>query len=233
MRFSFFLIFFLFIFKFNNLYGMNLGYVNYLSEISYNSLNSNANNLGWIANIKIDNTPSTYRRNDSEIIFEHKDKAKSIYDSSVIYDINRFYDPKKANIQLGYSFITEKPGRIFSLGYDNGLKTKKLKISKSYFAGYVETFKFDKNDYLTFNSGIWIGGTIKEEPCIDSYDREYWCQNFLAWSDYEPTYERDNFYRINVNYKKKLNIFKKKKYTSSKDIEFIKEKLIKIVGHKF
>lgn len=232
MRFSFFLIFFLFIFKFNNLYGMNLGYVNYLSEISYNSLNINANNLSWIANIKIDNTPSTYRRNDSEIIFKHKDKAKSIYDSSVIYDINRFYDPKKTNIQLGYSFITEKPGRIFSLGYDNGLKTKKLKISKSYFVGYVETFNFKKNNYLTFNASIWLGGTIKEDPCIDSYNRKYWCQNFLAWSDYNPKYERDNFYNINLKYKKRFNLIKKK-YPHNKDPNFIKKKLVNIVGHNF
>ena len=51
----------------------------------------------------------------------------------------------------------------------------------------ISTYKkIDTKSAVFFMAGGWQKERISEQPCVDAYDREYWCPNLIAWSDRKP-----------------------------------------------
>jgi hypothetical protein len=114
-------------------------------------------------------------------------KIVSIYDAtSTAYDLKSYYTAQniRAHLILNY-FIPDTP-ILLSAGYDSGSKAQKISISPTKFIGLSSYKRINSNSAIFFMAGGWQRERITETPCVDSYEREYWCANLSAWSDHTP-----------------------------------------------
>ncbi len=121
----------------------------------------------------------------------------SSYDG-VARDISKFYKDKQINIQ-GSGYIQLDTDTIVTLGGDNGIKTDKYKKSPTYNVGFRQFVPVSDNSYITFGASTQLGGKESHSPCRDGINREYYCGNLTAWSDFEAN-ENENPYNMFINY---------------------------------
>jgi hypothetical protein len=118
--------------------------------------------------------------------------VRSGYDEAISYDLSDMYSYQKPRAALILNFAITAPGTVYSIGFDSGVRTKKLSIKPSLFLGFAQAYAFSNRQHVAISVGHWFGGSISESPCIDAYDRQYWCPNLTAWEDYEPEYPEQN-----------------------------------------
>jgi len=111
----------------------------------------------------------------------------SIYDSSsTTHDLTSFYTAQNIRTHFILNYFIPGTSILVSGGYDTGSKAQKITISPTSFIG-VSTYKrIDPNSAIFFMMGGWQRERVTETPCVDSYEREYWCANLSAWSDHTP-----------------------------------------------
>jgi hypothetical protein len=137
---------------------------------------------------------------DNEI-FIIPDHVTSEYDDQFTHDVSHFYSGlKKTRVNLILNFPTNIYGQILSLGYDSGAKSEKARVNKGYFIGLSQSAAISNIESLSFSIGAWLSGRVSENPCLDSYDREYACRSLTAWSDFSQ-YSKKNWYYIDLKYK--------------------------------
>ncbi len=106
----------------------------------------------------------------------------SIYDADICHSMNQFYSTKIPQVMLsGLYFISKNDAYV--IGVNTGYDSQKLVIKPSIAIGYSTLFEV-KNKKFVIEGAKWFGGNIKHVPCKDSYDREYYCGNLMAWSDF-------------------------------------------------
>ncbi len=146
--------------------------------------------LVWPASLSMTSDVTSFDTAGGDYILPSPKNVASAYDSEIRHDVSSFYRTKKDRINMILGFTLWGPGTVISVGYDSGVKAEKLSIKRALFLGVNHTVRLRKNTYLGFGLGKWIGGRISETPCVDTYDREYWCQNLTAWSEYVPSYPK-------------------------------------------
>jgi len=107
----------------------------------------------------------------------------SVYDRSICYNLSNFY--KSINPQAiisGYYFFNKNDAII--IGLNTGFNSPKLVIQPSIELGYSTLVSLEKNVNFVFEGSKWLGGHIEHKPCADTFDREYYCGNLSAWSDF-------------------------------------------------
>lgn len=169
---------------------------------SINSLMSDDTKLEvWLSpsTIRYETGVVNVRTADGQLVIS-PGTATSAYDDSLSYDASHFYRLKKPRYSFVVNLSTYKPGRFLSIGYDSSVSAEKLTIQPSIFLGFVDSYALAKNHYVIFSLGSWFGGSIKEMPCYDDYDRRYSCSgSIVAWHDYRPSYPR-NYRYIDFKY---------------------------------
>lgn len=164
------------------------------------SIDTRLQNIFWISNINVSLKSDEFFLNSSGVSIINVNKiVSSGYDSAVTYDISEFYKKSNNRIKVISNFILDKPNTIFSIGFDSGVIAEKIVVQQNLFLGITHAFKVKNKSYMVLSAGSWFGGGIKEYPCYDLFDREYWCQNLTAWSDYNPKYPK-NYNYIDVKY---------------------------------
>lgn len=138
----------------------------------------------------LDKTPGIIQSADGRGIMYSPRVVSSGYDSSVKYDVSRFYKSDKIRLNMMIQYAGRIAGEIFSAGLDTGHHAQKIKIEPAFFVGYARAFQMTERASVTLGFGGWFGGTISEKPCIDYYDREYYCGTLTAWTDYKPVKNR-------------------------------------------
>ncbi len=101
------------------------------------------------------------------------------------HDITRFYTPEDPKVSVnGYAVINKDIKLDFS--FNNGLKTKKLEVTNKKYIGISKYFidKKQENIFIIGGSTSW-GGDLINQPCTDSYNREYYCATLDFWDEYE------------------------------------------------
>ena len=111
------------------------------------------------------------------------DMASSAYDEAITHNISDFYNPRNIRQRWVVNYLYPSSRWLFSVGYDSGLQADKLSIESSVFLGLAKNMELAKNHHLILSWGQWFGGKVTERPCLDAYDREYWCPNLTAWKD--------------------------------------------------
>ncbi len=146
----------------------------------------------WISGLEVTEKSNDLFLNSSgsTIIVANK-IVTSGYDSDVSYDVTKFYSKNNNRIKLISNFVLNQPNTIYSIGFDSGVSADKIKIEKNLFFGFAHVIQFKKRSHMLISFGSWFGGSIKESPCYDLYDREYWCQNLTSWADYKPAYPKN------------------------------------------
>jgi hypothetical protein len=149
-------------------------------------------NIFWISNIDFTSKNNEFFINSSgaTVIVANK-LVSSGYDADISYDVSEFYRKNNNRAKFISNFLLNKPNTIFSIGFDSGVSAEKIKIEKNLFLGLTHVFQIEKRSNMVISFGSWFGGRIKESPCYDLYDREYWCQNLTSWADYKPAYPKN------------------------------------------
>lgn len=157
-------------------------------------------NMVWFSNLEITPKSNDFFLNSSgaTVIVSNK-IVSSAYDSDISYDVSNFYQKNNNRIRLVSNFILDKPNTIYSIGFDSGVFAEKIIIKKSFFLGLAHVVRVENKSHIVLSAGSWFGGDVKELPCYDFFDREYWCQNLTSWADYRPTYPKNLGY-IDIRY---------------------------------
>jgi hypothetical protein len=158
-----------------------------LNELTRRNVSITQNDDVFVSSFDIRSEKGIFLKNTGEFAFSAPAYVKSAYDGAIGYDISKFYTAKNRRISLIANKYIGNDRWLVSFGLDNGSRSEKLDISNSIFSGISKSFTLDKNTYLYFSSGKWWGGKVTERPCIDAYDRAYWCPNLTAWSDRPAT----------------------------------------------
>jgi hypothetical protein len=116
--------------------------------------------------------------------------ATSAYDQAIAHNISDFYNAANTRQRWVLNYLAPETRWLFSFGYDSGSQADKLSIESSVFLGLAKNFELSRNHNLLFSWGQWFGGKVTERPCLDAYDREYWCPNLSAWID-RPTLDTE------------------------------------------
>jgi len=153
----------------------------------------------FISSFNIEQESLTFRKSSGAILQSFPKVAYSAYDPAIKYDVSSFYNSKNVRIKFIINYIEPSSKIFISVGYDHGSQAEKINLSRAYFIGLTRTFNIHKNGYLTTSSGSWFGGKITQYPCIDSYDREYYCPNLTAWID-RPNLDFQNEKYFQIKY---------------------------------
>lgn len=146
-------------------------------------------NTFFLTAIDIENDATTLRTSGGATIFSVGTSVASAYEADVRYDISRFYT-HRPRIKFVVTEYLSRHELYFSYGIDSGMRSDKLEVMPALFLGVAKGFALSERFSAAVSLGGWIGGSVHESPCLDSYDREYWCPRLMAWSDYQPSYPK-------------------------------------------
>ena len=148
--------------------------------------------LPWITRFNFETTANVHEilLADGEMIYERPTKVSSVYDRSVVYDVSSFYKPSSPRLKAVMHYSGWHAGEIFSFGFDTGFSAEKIRVKPAFFLGYTRAFRLGEMTHLTLGLGSWFGGGVSEKPCLDEYNRAYWCPALVAWTDYAPSRRR-------------------------------------------
>ena len=105
------------------------------------------------------------------------------YDSAIAHQIGDFYQANNLRQRWVLNYFEPASRWLLSFGVDSGTQADKLSIAPSLFLGAATNLELAKRHQLLISWGQWFGGKVTERPCLDAYDREYWCPNLTAWKD--------------------------------------------------
>ena len=143
--------------------------------------------FGFVSEIEIRREVNLFSSNSGIAVLNAQPRVTSEYDdTSNAYAMTHFYTAAKQRQHLISNFVIPNTKALISIGYDSGSRAEKIAISKTFFIGLSAYKRLDSNTAIFFMAGGWQKERITEQPCIDDYDREYWCPNLTAWSDYKP-----------------------------------------------
>jgi hypothetical protein len=143
--------------------------------------------LMFISEIDIRREVNTFSSNSGMMVLNAMAKVTSEYDeTSTAYEMTPFYTAANSRKHVISNFAIPNTPFLLSFGFDSGSRSEKITISKTYFVGFSAYQKLDASSILIFTAGGWQRERIAEQPCVDEYDREYWCPNLTAWSDRKP-----------------------------------------------
>lgn len=105
-------------------------------------------------------------------------------------NVARFYKAERPtfNIEGGILFDTDT---LVHIAYDNGYDSQKYDQSRTATVHVTQGFTITDDLSLKVTVGHKFGGDIRESSCTDSYNRQYYCGNLTAWSDYTPKTKQD------------------------------------------
>ena len=128
--------------------------------------------------------------------------ACSAYDGSVCQSVNEFYKPKAPEF-IFTGLYKINGDNILTFGTNTGYDSSKLSVSPSFMIGGATRYYLNekKDSHLIFEGSYWFGSSVSHKPCLDSYDRQYFCGNLTAWSDFKYDQHPDS-YNVKLWYEK-------------------------------
>ena len=125
----------------------------------------------------------------------------SSYDSSVCANVSDFYRFNHQYLQRFTIVGTFSKYWGLRASLTTGAQAAKLSLDPRLLIGLIGMKPLSGGRTLSAEVFGSIGGDLRHKPCLDEYDREYFCGSLTAWSDY-PT-KRISFqeYGIKVLYK--------------------------------
>lgn len=113
------------------------------------------------------------------------------------FDVSQFYKPEAMRVNMVMHYAGRKAGEIISVGVDSGYRAKKITVAPALFLGYARSLQVGYGKYFTFAAGGWVGGKVTHRACVDEEDKDYYCQNLTAWSDFQaPAYRLQRYYQL-------------------------------------
>ena len=129
---------------------------------------------------------STQIASNAEVIMVKPSIVCSTYDKSICHNLSEFYKSSHPSFLISGFYKADK-NNTFSFGINSGFNSQKLDIAPSFLVGgATRLYTSEKKDsHFIFESNYWIGTKVRHSPCLDSYDRKFYCGNLTAWSDFK------------------------------------------------
>jgi hypothetical protein len=135
--------------------------------------------------------------NDRSIMSQLSNVCSS-YSPDLCYDVGRFYTPKFPQVSAVGLFALDGE-TILQWGFNTGFDAPKVTVSPAIMIGLAKRFYFSeaRDSHLIIEASTWLGEHVKHRPCLDSFDREFFCGTISAWKDftYEP-HPKSDFIKI-------------------------------------
>ena len=118
-------------------------------------------------------------------------------------NVEHFYDDKNDNLVAGF-VITKDSDTVYDVKFDTGHNTPKYDEDPSLVLGikkrlWLEQTKSGRGSKsVTVAGSNMFGGSVKHTPCLDNFNRQYYCANLTAWSDFEQ--DNQNEFSLNIKY---------------------------------
>ncbi|MFM7801303.1 MAG: hypothetical protein ACKO69_04010 [Limnohabitans sp.] len=139
--------------------------------------------LVFFSDIYVQREIGNFTQSTGRMYLSVSDKVTSNYHSGSVYSLSGFYEAQRWRKRWVLNFLEPQSHWLVSLGHDNGVQTRKLNISPSLFLGLAKAMTLPHGQSLQIALGKWFGAMLNESPCVDDYDRQYWCPNLTAWID--------------------------------------------------
>jgi hypothetical protein len=137
----------------------------------------------FITQLYVQREQGQFTLSSGQSLMSVSSSVASGYDASIAHQIGDFYQANNLRQRWVMNYLHPQTHWLISLGYDSGTQADKLSIEPSVFLGAAKNFELAKHHQLLVSWGQWLGGKVTERPCLDAYDREYWCPNLTAWKD--------------------------------------------------
>lgn len=106
------------------------------------------------------------------------------YDSSVCANVGNLYRFNHQTLQRFTLVGAFANNWGLRLSLTTGAQATKVLIDPRLQIGVIRSIPLASGRALSAEVYGSIGGDMKNKPCLDSYDREYFCGSLTAWSDY-------------------------------------------------
>ena len=154
-----------------------------LNELKRSTKSDVKIDMPFVSQLVVRNERGSFLKNTGEVLLSVPERAFSGYDSAIAHNIGDFYQADSKRVKIIVNNYLGSTGILTSVGFDSGSRAEKIKVLNSKYLGFARSFSFGSRSTLYVSTGRWFGGEVSESPCIDSYDREYWCPNLTAWTD--------------------------------------------------
>ena len=112
--------------------------------------------------------------------------ACSAYDNTICHDLRGFYRPRQRHVTRASLLILATPAWGAHLTLRGGVQAPKLSLAPLITLGLMHTQALGGGGSLAIAVETSLGGALRHRPCLDAYNRAYFCANLTAWSDH-PT----------------------------------------------
>jgi hypothetical protein len=141
----------------------------------------------WFSSFMNEKKPAYFTNASGAMIMMNPVSVTSAYDSTTTkYSMSRFYAQNADRYKIMAHINGLNKGEIIHFGFDTGMNSQKMSVGNAFFVGTTKTFQTSNSSLLNFSVGSWLGGSINESPCTDSYGRQYSCRSLTTWQDYKP-----------------------------------------------
>lgn len=107
------------------------------------------------------------------------------YDKAICHSVSKFYQSNHTPMLISGLYFMN-PDEIVQFGMNTGFDSSKLTVAPSAMLGFGKRIHLNKKRtaQIVLNGYKWVGGQVTHRACQDSFDREYFCGNLTAWSDF-------------------------------------------------
>jgi hypothetical protein len=122
---------------------------------------------------------------NDDYVMEAPTKVCSGYDRTVCHAVGQFYESSGAPLfASGLIFLNRD--EILQFGVNTGFNSEKLNITPALMLGLGKRFYLNQSRTMqvVVHGYRWFGGQVTHSPCLDTFERKYYCGNLTAWSDF-------------------------------------------------
>ena len=87
------------------------------------------------------------------------------------------------------------------LSVTSGAQSPKLSIAPRVVIGVIGSMQISNRRTLSSEVFGSVGGHLSHKPCLDAYDRKYFCGSLTAWSDFPNKRIAPQEYGLKVLYR--------------------------------
>lgn len=157
------------------------------NALKYQAWSGQSINFPFLSKFQIQREVRSFKKINGDDFISVAPMVISAYDpTSAVYELTPFYTAKSPRTHLILNYFIPHTSLLLSAGYDSGSDAEKITVNASKFIGFSTFWRISSQSAVYILVGAWEPQGVTERPCVDSYDREYWCANLTAWSDHVP-----------------------------------------------
>ena len=108
----------------------------------------------------------------------------SAYDATVCANVGDFYRFRQHNLQRMTVLATFSERFGLRASVTSGAQAAKMTIEPLAVFGLIGSMPLSAGTSVSAEVFGSLGGSLRHKPCLDQYDREYFCGSLTAWSDF-------------------------------------------------